>query len=113
MQIKTVSPKTYVISYRRGKDIQTTEVVEATEDEVHVLISNTFKGRFAHPKNSTGGIPATKIQVIELDNIRQTRRVSPFRYTKDNKNFERPFALVWNLSPRQVRLELEKAIRES
>lgn len=111
MQIKTIYPKTYVISYRRGKDLQTTEVVDATEEEVFVLISKTFKGRFAHPKNSNGFVPATKIQVIEIDNIRQVTHVCPFRYTMDEKSFERPFSLVWNMSPRQVRLELEKAIK--
>lgn len=111
MQIKTIYPKLYVISYRRGKDVQKTEVVDAKEEDVLVLISKTFKGRFAHPNND-GLIPATKVQVIELDNIRRKTHVCPFHYTKDEKSFERPFVLVGNMSPRQVRLELEKAIRK-
>lgn len=113
MQIKPIYSKSYVVSYRRGKDVQTTEIIETTEDDVRILISKTFKGRFAHPKNSKETVPSTKIQIIELDNIRQVRHIIPFIYKKDDKSFERPFALVWNMSPRQVRLELEKAIRMS
>ena len=111
MRIKPVYKKSYIVRYRRGKEVQSTEIVDATEKDVHELIFQTFKGRFRHPQHSEGYVPSTQLQVIELDNIKKQTRVSCFSYTKNGKDFTRPFAYVYNLSPREVRIELEKAIR--
>lgn len=92
--------------------MQSTEIVDATEKDVHELIYQTFKGRFRHPKNTEGFVPSTQLQVIELDNIKKQTRVSCFSYTKNGVDFVRPFAYVYNLSPREVRIELEKAIKK-
>lgn len=112
MQIKPIFPKSYIVRYSRGKDLQTTELVDATSEEVHKLIADTFKGRFAQPRNSTGNVPYTTMQVVVLDNIRKRSEISQFTYTKNGKEFKRPFVRIYNLSPREARIEIEKAIRE-
>lgn len=113
MQIKPFYEKSFIIRLKRGKEVQATEVVDATEGEVHVLITNTFKGRFTSPRKTGNVIPATQIQVIEIDNQKRKSRISFFRYTKAEKTVEHPFAYIANLSPRQVRIEIEKAIKAS
>ncbi len=109
MKLKPTFEKSYLIRFSRGKDVQTTEVVDATAEEVRVLICNCMRGHFAHPKTK---IDATKIVVLEVDHVRKKSSISKFVYTKNGKDFEKEFVLVFNLSPRQVRLEIEKAIRQ-
>lgn len=113
MQIKPIYPKSYIVRYIRGKDEQATEIVDTNADEVHGLITETFKRRFAHPKNKDCNVPYTTIQVIVLDHIYKRSNVSQFTYTKNGKDFKRPFVRIYNLSPREARIELEKAIKES
>lgn len=112
MQIKPIYPKSYIVRYIRGKDEQATEIVDTNADEVHGLITETFKGRFAQPRNSTGNVPYTIMQVVVLDNIHKRSEISQFTYTKNGKDFKRPFVRIYNLSPREARIEIEKAIRE-
>ena len=109
MKIKPIYEKSYVISFRRGSDIQTTEVVEADWKEVHTLIAETFCDRFRKPI-SREKVPATQIQIVELDNARHKSHIIEFVHTKDGKDFKRPRVLVFNLSPREARIQFEKAI---
>ena len=110
MFIKPIYDKSYLIRYSRGKDVQTTEVVDATANEVKNLICKSMKGHMAHPQAK---VAATKIVVIKVDNTLKKSSISKFVYTKNGKDFEKDFVLVFNLSPRQVRLEIEKAIRNN
>jgi hypothetical protein len=110
MKLKPTYEKTYQIRFSRGSDVQTTEVVDATAEEVRVLICKCMRGHFAHPKSK---VAATKIVVLELDHVRKKSSISKFVYTNNGKDFEKDFVLVFNLSPRQVRLEIEKAIRKT
>ena len=109
MKIKPTYDKSFLIRCSRGKDVQTTEVVEATAEDVRVLISNCLRGHFAHPQSK---VAATKIAVLEVDNIKKKSGISKFVYTRNGRDFEKDFVLVFNLSPRQVRIEIEKAIRK-
>ena len=109
MRIKPTYEKSYLIRYSRGKDVQTTEVVDATAEDVRVLICNTLKGHFTHPQAK---VAATKIVVLEVDHVRKKSSISKFVYTNKGRDFEKDFVLVFNLSPRQVRIEIEKAIRK-
>lgn len=109
MRIKPTYEKSYLIRYSRGKDVQTTEVVDATAEDVRVLICNTMKGHFTHPQAK---VAATKIVVLEVDHVRKKSSISKFVYTNKGRDFEKDFVLVFNLSPRQVRIEIEKAIRQ-
>lgn len=109
MRIKPTYEKSYLIRYSRGKDVQTTEVVEATAEDVRVLITDCLRGHFAHPQTK---VAATKIVVLEVDNIKKKSGISKFVYTRNGRDIEKNFVLVFNLSPRQVRIEIEKAIRQ-
>ena len=109
MRIKPTYEKSFIIRCSRGKDVQTTEVVDATAEEVRILISNTLKGHFTHPQAK---VAATKIVVLEVDHVRKKSSISKFVYTNKGRDFEKDFVLVFNLSPRQVRIEIEKAIRK-
>ena len=109
MKIKPTYEKSFIIRCSRGKDVQTTEVVDATAEDVRVLICNTMKGHFAHPQAK---VAATKIVVVEVDNIKHQTAISKFVYTKNGRDIEKDYVLVFNLSPRQVRIEIEKAIRK-
>ena len=109
MIIKPSYEKSYLIRFSRGKDVQTTEVVDATAEDVRVLICNALKGHFAHPQAK---VAATKIVVLEVDHVRKKSSISKFVYTNKGREFEKDFVLVFNLSPRQVRIEIEKAIRQ-
>lgn len=109
MRIKPTYEKSYLIRYSRGKDVQTTEVVDATAEDVRVLICNTLKGHFAHPE---ARVAATKIVVVEVDHIKNKSNISKFVYTKNGRDFAKDFVLVFNLSPRQTRIEIEKAIKK-
>ena len=96
MRIKPTYDVSYLIRYRRNKDVQTTEIVEATRDEVCSLISRACGENMA--KTKTGKfIPQTRVVVQELDNV---NKQSGIVYG----------ASVYNLSPREVRIRIEKAI---
>lgn len=110
MRIKPTYDKSYLVKYKRNKDVQTTEIVEASKDDVFNLISQLFKGRFNHPdiqdaKDSVdkllamSKIPYTTIQVWELDNL------------KKKSTLCRTFPHIYNQSPRQVRINIEMAIK--
>lgn len=109
MRIKPTYEKSYLIRFSRGKDVQTTEVVDANAEDIRVLVNSTMKGHFANPQAK---VAATKIVVMEVDHVHKKSSISKFIYTKNGKDFEKEFVLVFNLSPRQVRLEIEKAIRQ-
>ena len=110
MRIKPEYDKKYIVRFRRKKDVQVTEVVEATWEELHTLIAKTFNGRFVKPKSSDY-VTATQIQVQEVDLIKKQVHILPFVYTNGKgKDFEKTHVNVYNLSPREVRIELEKAI---
>lgn len=109
MKIKPTYEKSFIIRCSRGKDVQTTEVVDTTAEEVRNVICNSLKGHFAHPQAK---VAATKIVVLEVDHVRKKSSISKFVYTNKGRDFEKEFVLVFNLSPRQVRIEIEKAIRK-
>ncbi len=109
MKIKPTYDKSFLIRCSRGKDVQTTEVVDATAEEVRTMVCNSLKGHFAHPQAK---VAATKIVVLEVDHVRKKSSISKFVYTNKGRDFEKEFVLVFNLSPRQVRIEIEKAIRK-
>lgn len=108
MRIKPTYDKSYLIRYSRGKDVQTTEVVDTNPEEIRILICNSMKGRMTHP---LAQVAVTKIVVLEVDHVRNVSSISKFIYTKDGRDQKRDYVLVKNLSPRQVRIEIEKAIR--
>ena len=110
MRIKPTYDKTFIIRYSRGKDVQTTEVVDTNPDDINILICKSMKGRMTHP---LAQIAVTKIVVLEVDHIRNVSSISRFKYTKDGKEQVRDYVLIKNLSPRQVRIEIEKAINNS
>ena len=111
MRIKPKFDKTYLIRYSRSRDVQSTEVIETTWAQLHTLIADTFKDRFLRPATA-GRASATKIQVVELDNVNKKSRLLEFVHTKDGRDFSRTYAMVYNLSPREVRIRLEKQISE-
>lgn len=99
MLIKPTYDKFYRIIYTRGKDKQTTDVVEATEEQVKDLVTLVIKGRTFHPAGKSGVIPSTNIQPWEYNCLTKQNRLC------------REFPKVYNLSPRQVRIGIEKAIK--
>lgn len=111
MIIRPTYSKSYLIRYSRGKEVQTTEVVDTTTSEIDGLIKELFKGRFSHSGRSGRVVPTTNVQVIELDHIKKSSRLCGFSYTKNGELHLRSGVHICNLSPREVRIELEKAIR--
>lgn len=109
MRIKPTFDRSLLVTYSRGNDVQHTEIVDSTSEDLNILITEVFKGRFVSPRKG-GVIPVTKIQVMELDNVRKTKRMYQFRYTRGGSDSRHPCAYVGNMSPRQVRIELERAI---
>ena len=98
MLIKPTYDKFYRIVYTRGRDKQTTEVVDATSRQITDLIKKVAKGRLTHPEARTGRIPSTNVKVYVVNG---------------NTNLAwlcNEFAHVYNLSPREVRLRIEEAI---
>lgn len=94
MKIKTYGIE-YIVYLKRGKDVQTVEIIEATGDkEVVSVILGTFKNRLT----CNGNAPFCKIIVKALDQVRKESRL-----VMTNR--------VFNLSPRNARIELENAIR--
>lgn len=109
MRIKPTYEKSFIIRCSRGKDVQNTEVVDTTAEEVRTLVCNSLRGHFAHPQAK---VAATKIVVVEVDHVKNKSNISKFVYTKNGRDFAKDFVLVFNLSPRQTRIEIEKAIKE-
>ena len=99
MQIKPTFDTTYLICYQRGKDAQVTEVVNTTEAQIAGTILSCISDKIRHPEAKTGLIPSTCIKLMELDNIHKKSRLC------------RRFPRVYNLSPRQVRIRIEKNIK--
>lgn len=95
MRLKTYGTE-YIVYLRRGDDTQTVEIVEATGDkEVTDLLSSTYKGRFS---DSTGKAPFVIILVKRVDRVKKTADIICKRR-------------IFNLSPRNARIELENAVR--
>lgn len=95
MRLKTYGME-YIVYLRRGNDTQTVEIVEATGDkEVTDLISNTYKGRF---NDESGRAPFVKVLVKRVDRVKKEAEVVCKRR-------------IFNLSPRNARIELENAVR--
>ena len=110
MKIKPTWSQTYLVRYMRGKESQYTELVDTDEGEVHRLIASTFRGCFTSPREENA--PFTKIQVLVIDNVERRNRISFFTHTKNGEQRVHPYAFIKNKSPREIRIEFEKAIRE-
>jgi hypothetical protein len=88
----------YLIYYSRGKDEQKTTVVGVkTDNELVQFIRTSFKGRFERPAKLSPK-DGVSIKIKKLDHI--NHQVSTVMNTR-----------IYNKSPRQARIELEKAIR--
>jgi len=111
MKIKPTFPKSYLVRFKRGDDIQTTEVVETTEEEIRTLIVGTFKKRILYPSARRYSTRQTAVQLVELDYNTKQRHICNFIYTHKGKDEEMPLALIENLSPREARIEIEKSIK--
>ena len=95
MRIKTYGIE-YVVSFRRGTDTQVTEIIEATGDkEVKNLFYDTFKGR-THNENEKA--PFVKVIIQCVDRVKKETKV-----VMKNR--------IYNLSPRNARIEFQKAIK--
>ena len=90
--------------------MQKTEIVETSKEQVFGIISETLRGRFTHAGIQgakdvvemlvmKSKIPYVSIQVWEIDNRKNTSVLC------------RTYPHVYNLSPRQVRINIELAIR--
>ena len=113
MRVKDANAKTYIVSCRRVMDEQKTEIVDTTEEELRMMIIDTFKNKFLHPMDRSRASSFTRVQITEIDRKRGRRRVCNFIYTRRGKDLEYPYVLIKHLSPRQIRLELEKAINKT
>lgn len=90
----------YLIFFSRGEDRQRTSVVGvSSEEDMVLLIRNTFRGRFKRPQALTQK-DGVRIVVKKLDHIRH--KISLVMNTK-----------IFNKSVRQAKIEVEKAIRTS
>lgn len=98
MLIKPTYDKFYRIVYTRGKDKQTTDIVEATEEQVKDLVTVVIKGRTFHPAGKSGVIPSTNVQLWEYNSLTKQTRLC------------REFPKVYNQSPRNIRTKIEKAV---
>lgn len=98
MLIKPTYDKFYRIVYTRGKDKQTTDIVDATEDQVKDLVTVVIKGRTFHPAGKSGVIPSTNVQLWEYNSLTKQNRLC------------REFPKVYNQSPRNIRTKIEKAV---
>lgn len=92
---RTVS---YLIFFSQGKNRQRTSVVGVSnEEDLVLLIRNTFRGRFKRPPALTYK-DGVRIVVKRLDHVHHT--VTFIMNT-----------VIYNKSVRQARIEVEKAIR--
>lgn len=95
MRLKTYGME-YIVYLRRGDDTQTVEIVESTGDkEVTDLVESTFKGRFF---DKSGKAPFVKVLIKRVDRVKREAEVVCKRR-------------IFNLSPRNARIELENAVR--
>lgn len=106
MRIKPTYDKSYLVRYRRGKDLQTTEVVDTTWVQLQGIISETFKGRTG---NVFTNAQPTTVEVIELDHATHCSQLMTFSLPKGGTMRS---IRINNLSPREVRIRIEKAIRQ-
>lgn len=111
MKIKPTFDKSYIVRIMRGMDRQSVELVETSGPEILNMIVSLFGTRIEHPM-SRASKSYTKITVQELDNIRKTSHSVKFVYTKKNKDTEIAYSIVSGLSPREVRLAIEKEVRD-
>lgn len=111
MEIKPTFDRTYLVRYSRGNDVQTTELVNTDAKEVLNLVLTLFSDRMVHPHYMKDNL-ATRITVKELDNVKKWSRQILFQYTKNGHDFDNPYMLVKNFSPRQLRIELENQIKK-
>lgn len=93
MRIKTYGIE-YNVSFRRGADIQVTEVIETNEKEIKNLFYKTFKPR-THNENPNA--PYVKVLIQSVDKVKKETKV-----VMKNR--------IYNLSPRAARIDFEKAI---
>lgn len=100
MQIKTADAKTYIIRYERGKDVQKTEITDTTEDMISGMICGVISGRTYHRDARTGLIPFVSVKLYENNTGSGRMRLC------------RTYPRIFNLSPREVRIRVEKAVRE-
>lgn len=112
MKIKPIYEKSILVKFRRGDNVQSTEIVEANWEQVHTLIANTFVDRVKKPI-SEKNVPVTRIWMMELDHIKHQVKKIPFKYKDNKKEFEKPYVLVFNISPREARIQFEKAINNN
>lgn len=111
MRIKKPENITYGIKFKRGGDEQSIVISDATEEEVHNIIINTFRDRFVS-YNRSKVIPTTVVTFTERDSEKHRIRPCNFSFqVRNNKVIETPYARVANLSPRQTRIALENAIK--
>lgn len=88
----------YLIFFSQGKHVQRTPVVGVSDEEdLVLLIRNTFRGRFKRPPALTPK-DGVSIVVKKLDHIRH--QISLVMNAK-----------IFNKSVRQARIEVEKAIK--
>lgn len=98
MLIKPTYEKFYRIVYTRGKDQQTTEVVDTTIEQLTDLIGIVVKGRLSHPQAKTGKIPSTNVKVYTVDGA------------SNKASLNKEYSHVYNQSPRNIRKSVESAI---
>ncbi len=123
MLIKPTYDKSYVIQFERGKDVQTTQVVDTTEEQLVQLIMHTMKGRFTNAafqrelnetKKTVGTDTKAAMKLIrEVSHKYPSVCIKLFVHTLTSHKLCRKFPHVYNLSPRQARIEIEKAIRNN
>lgn len=112
MKIREVFSTSYVIRYIRGNDIQSTEVVDTTADEILSMVAETFKDRLSYPNmKNKGKTNMTTVKVVELDHLMKRSSLLKFVYYRSGRTMKLPYVLVENFSPRETRIRLEKAIK--
>lgn len=93
---RTVS---YLIFFSQGKNRQRTSVVGVSnEEDLVLLIRNTFRGRFKRPQALTCK-DGVRIVIKKLNHVQHTVKLVLN-------------TIIYNKSVRQARLEIERAIRD-
>ncbi len=112
MKIKPIYEKTIIVTFRRGSDEQRVEIVEAEWEQVHTLIVGAFRDRFRRPFTKEY-VPSVKITMKEIDTVKHTSKLLSFVYTKNGNDYYKPAVMVYNISPREARIQLEKVINNN
>lgn len=103
MDIKEKTPDvTYTIRYSRCDDVQKTELVNVSEAEIKSIILTATRDKFirASQQKPEGFTSWTLTQLWKNDNVlHQSKMVCMF-------------PKAYNLSPREVRIRVEKLIRQ-